>query len=99
VLSNPQHPYTRALLSVVPEMHGVEQIVLSGETPDPTKIPSGCRFHPRCQELRNGVAENAGIAAACQSISPLKLSAEIPVGLTDVPHSAACHLVTRPPTQ
>jgi peptide/nickel transport system ATP-binding protein len=98
VLSNPQHPYTRALLSVVPEMHGMEQIVLSGETPDPTKIPTGCRFHPRCQELRSGVAESAGIAAACQSISPAKLSAEIPVGLPDVPHSAACHLVTPPPT-
>jgi oligopeptide/dipeptide ABC transporter ATP-binding protein len=99
VLSNPQHPYTRALLSVVPEMHGVEQIVLKGETPDPTKIPSGCRFHPRCQEVRGGVAEQAGVLTACQSISPAMLSAEIPVGMTQVPHSAACHLVVPPPTQ
>jgi len=99
VLSNPQHPYTRALLSVVPEMHGVEQIVLTGETPDPTKIPSGCRFHPRCQEVRGGVAESAGILAACQSISPTLLSADIPVGETQLPHTAACHLVTPPPVQ
>jgi peptide/nickel transport system ATP-binding protein len=99
VLSNPQHPYTRALLSVVPEMHGTEPIVLVGETPDPTKIPSGCRFHPRCQEVRSGVAEQAGVLAACQSIGPAVLSAEIPVGQTEVPHGAACHLVTPPPSQ
>jgi peptide/nickel transport system ATP-binding protein len=99
VLSNPQHPYTRALLSVVPEMHGVEPIVLSGETPDHTKIPSGCRFHPRCQEVRGGVAEEAGVLAACQSISPALLSADVPVGQSEVPHGAACHLVTPPPAQ
>jgi peptide/nickel transport system ATP-binding protein len=99
VLSNPQHPYTRALLSVVPEMHGVEPIVLSGETPDPTKIPSGCRFHPRCQEVRGGVAEQAGVLAACQSISPEILTADFPAGLSEVPHGAACHLVTPPPAQ
>jgi len=48
VLTSPQHPYTQALLSVVPEMEGLEPIVLRGEIPDPTRIPSGCRFHPRC---------------------------------------------------
>jgi peptide/nickel transport system ATP-binding protein len=47
VLQNPQHPYTKALLSVLPE--SPEKIVLTGEPPDPTRIPSGCRFHPRCQ--------------------------------------------------
>ncbi|MEO8107493.1 MAG: ABC transporter ATP-binding protein [Actinomycetes bacterium] len=97
VLNNPQHPYTRALLSVVPEMHGTEQIVLSGEIPDPTKIPSGCRFHPRCQEVRDGVAEKAGVLKACQSISPAILSAQIPIGEAELGHDAACHLVTPPP--
>jgi oligopeptide/dipeptide ABC transporter ATP-binding protein len=51
VLSDPQHPYTRALRSVVPvpdpAARRVPQ-VLSGEMPDPSRIPSGCRFHPRC---------------------------------------------------
>ena len=51
VLADPQHPYTRALLSVVPvpdpSARRVPQI-LSGETPDPSRMPSGCRFHPRC---------------------------------------------------
>lgn len=48
VLTDPQHPYTQALLSVVPDVDRTEQIVLAGEPPDPARIPSGCRFHPRC---------------------------------------------------
>ncbi len=52
VLTDPKHPYTRALLSVVPETRQMEQQILTGETPDPTRIPSGCRFHPRCPRAR-----------------------------------------------
>ncbi len=48
VLQSPQHPYTQALLSVVPDVGRTDQIVLTGEPPDPARIPSGCRFHPRC---------------------------------------------------
>jgi peptide/nickel transport system ATP-binding protein len=51
VVGNPQHPYTRALISVVPrrdphDRH--EPQILQGETPNPVDIPVGCRFHPRC---------------------------------------------------
>ena len=52
VLSEPKHPYTQALLSVVPEIDRVEPIVLVGEPPDPARIPAGCRFHPRCPVLQ-----------------------------------------------
>jgi peptide/nickel transport system ATP-binding protein len=51
VLQNPQHPYTRALLSVVPvpnPRERRERVILQGETPNPLNIPTGCRFHPRC---------------------------------------------------
>lgn len=51
VMSSPQHPYTAALLSVVPVPHPDRRrprVILSGETPDPSRIPAGCRFHPRC---------------------------------------------------
>jgi oligopeptide/dipeptide ABC transporter ATP-binding protein len=51
ILADPQHPYTRALLSVVPVPDPSARRrpeVLAGETPDPARIPSGCRFHPRC---------------------------------------------------
>src|SRR5438045_8784115 len=50
VVRNPQHPYTRALLSVVPKRDPRNQTVpqlLTGETPDAVRIPSGCRFHRR----------------------------------------------------
>ena len=55
ILENPRHPYTRALLSVVPETREMEQQILIGEIPDPARIPSGCRFHPRCPLLRSGL--------------------------------------------
>jgi peptide/nickel transport system ATP-binding protein len=49
VLLRPQHPYTRALLDAVPSTSDLEaKAVLRGEPPDPTAIPAGCRFHPRC---------------------------------------------------
>jgi peptide/nickel transport system ATP-binding protein len=51
IIDNPQHPYTRALLSVVPRRdprHRAEAQILRGETPNPIEIPPGCRFHPRC---------------------------------------------------
>ncbi len=51
VLANPQHPYTKALLSVVPVPNPRlrrERVILQGETPNPIHLPSGCRFHPRC---------------------------------------------------
>jgi len=51
VLKSPQHPYTKALLSVVPVPNPRlrrERVILQGETPNAADIPSGCRFHPRC---------------------------------------------------
>lgn len=64
VFADPQHPYTRALMSVLPES-AREPVVLSGEPPDPTRIPPGCRFHPRCQALASGAAADAGVDQAC----------------------------------
>jgi len=51
VVAHPQHPYTRALMSVVPKRdprHRGQPQILQGETPNPIHIPPGCRFHPRC---------------------------------------------------
>jgi oligopeptide/dipeptide ABC transporter ATP-binding protein len=84
VLTHPAHPYTRALLSVVPEITGQEPIVLTGEPPDPTRVPAACRFHPRCQVLEGGAAQLAGVADRCTS-------EDLPIlpGRTDE-HHAAC---------
>jgi peptide/nickel transport system ATP-binding protein len=89
VLQTPKHPYTRALLSVVPEMAELTPVVLSGEIPDPTRIPAGCRFHPRCPALADGVAAAVGITADCRGTALKVLPA-------DPGHHAACHLYPQP---
>ena len=87
VLTRPRHPYTRALLDVVPERGGdlADRRVLAGEPPDPTRIPPGCRFHPRCPEVSSGRASAAGQEERCRG--------EIPELREVAPgHFAACHL-------
>ena len=46
----PEHPYTKALLSSVPQITGntEEKIVLEGDLPSPADLPAGCKFHTRC---------------------------------------------------
>jgi oligopeptide/dipeptide ABC transporter ATP-binding protein len=82
VLGAPRHPYTEALLSVLP---GRRPIILRGETPDPGRMPAGCRFHPRCPALADGRAESAGIATGC-------VSAALPILPAEPGHDAACPL-------
>jgi oligopeptide/dipeptide ABC transporter ATP-binding protein len=50
VIERPQHPYTQALVAAVPVPSAEARIrePLSGELPDATNVPTGCRFHPRC---------------------------------------------------
>src|SRR5262250_2606226 len=51
VYSEPLHPYTNALLSAALPLHPAarrQRIILTGEVPNPTHPPAGCRFHPRC---------------------------------------------------
>jgi oligopeptide/dipeptide ABC transporter ATP-binding protein len=69
ILESPRHPYTRALLSVVPETRRMEQQILIGEIPDSRRIPSGCRFHPRCPLLQSGTL-SAEVAARCANDDP-----------------------------
>ncbi|MFD9330360.1 ABC transporter ATP-binding protein [Streptomyces sp. NPDC060065] len=50
LFGNPGHPYTRALISASPSLDevGVPAPLLTGEPPSPLRVPSGCRFNPRC---------------------------------------------------
>ena len=52
VIEHPQHPYTQALVDRGARCHRAaargRRELLGGELPDPTDVPPGCRFHPRC---------------------------------------------------
>jgi oligopeptide/dipeptide ABC transporter ATP-binding protein len=90
LINNPQHPYTKALVSVipVPETSAVtNRTVLTGEIPNPTAIPGGCRFHPRCPLYRE-----RGEPDACRTDDPAL--AQIAM---ESAHSAACHFVAKVP--
>jgi oligopeptide/dipeptide ABC transporter ATP-binding protein len=84
VIANPQHPYTRSLLSVVPTpfpRKDLKREILQGELPDASKIPTGCRFHPRCPAVMD----------RCSKDDPRDL---LPV-VGDATHSAACWLLDK----
>jgi len=85
VLGQPQHPYTKALLSVAPAPNPRlrrQRIILQGETPDPINLPTGCRFHPRCPLA----------VAQCKQIDPA-LTPIIEQGERRADHQAACILL------
>lgn len=58
VVARPQHPYTKALIAAVPEPDPAnrfqERPVVQGEPPNPSHIPTGCAFHPRCPVMVAG---------------------------------------------
>ena len=59
VFSGPNHPYTEALLSAVPNVDGEARarILLEGEIPSPANPPSGCVFNTRCHRVIRGLCE------------------------------------------
>ncbi len=60
IIDNPCHPYTKALVSVVPVPEtGVkrERLLLTGEIPSPIDVPTGCRFHTRCPFVKDKCSE------------------------------------------
>ncbi len=78
IFETPLHPYTKALLSAIPQLNPdseSEQIILTGDVPSPINPPSGCRFRTRCPNCLN----------KCIQLTPeLK---EVSPG-----HQVACHL-------
>ena len=79
IYENPLHPYTKILISAIPDIKETKEkrnIVISGDVPNPIDPPSGCSFHPRCP-----IAEEK-----CRITTP---------ELTEKGsnHGAACHLV------
>ena len=80
LFSNPQHPYTQALISAIPQVEKekrVNRIILKGDIPNPADAPSGCYFHPRCPIAID----------KCSSVTPT-------LKITGADHLTSCHLVT-----
>ena len=83
VYSNPQHPYTRALLSAVPIPNpraNIDREILKGDMPSALSPPSGCVFRTRCKYADERCLEtipptvniNDGHSAACLKLGELK---------------------------
>jgi oligopeptide/dipeptide ABC transporter ATP-binding protein len=82
LFADPKHPYTRALLSAIPQpdirLRNRQRTVLRGDPPNPENPPLGCRFHTRCPEVMD----------ICKTVSPVELN----LGSGDQPHLVSCHL-------
>ncbi|WP_100009744.1 ABC transporter ATP-binding protein [Lentibacillus sediminis] len=86
LFSNPQHPYTKALLSAIPSTdmeRKRERITLKGDVPSPIDPPTGCRFHTRCPfatekcvnetpQLRQADYLKGGHQAACHYMEEIE---------------------------
>lgn len=78
LFNNPQHPYTKALLSAIPVPDPKQRKkgqILAGDVPSPINPPLGCRFHTRCPFVRN----------ICKEEEPKLIC-------TNKKHFVACHI-------
>lgn len=77
IFTNPQHPYTKALLEEIPDFTKNKRKFegIKGEIPSPLNPPRGCAFHPRCPQV---------IDICKQKVPELKV--------VDLNHWSACHL-------
>ncbi|CAM5539120.1 ABC transporter ATP-binding protein [Streptomyces griseorubiginosus] len=87
IYDHPTHPYTQALLSAVPvpdpeAREHRERIILAGDVPSPTNIPSGCRFRTRCWKARERCA---------LEVPALAVPAEFRHTNGPEAHDSACH--------
>lgn len=58
IYNNPLHPYTNGLFNSIPSLdEDKDLIAIAGMPPDPTDLPTGCRFHPRCPFAKDRCAK------------------------------------------
>ena len=84
LFDHPRHPYTEALISAMPipdPKRAIPPVLLSGEVADPSNLPGGCAFHPRCryaedrcrQEMPDMREVEAGHMVRCHLAEALSL--------------------------
>lgn len=84
IFRRPRHPYSEALLSAVPMIETDrsgrrrERIILEGDVADPSKVPQGCTFHPRCPYVQE----------RCRLEEPELINLATP---DEEPHHVRCH--------
>src|SRR5262245_29419139 len=79
LFTNARHPYTQGLLRAVPKLvpgRASAAAAVAGDPPSPIRVPSGCRFHPRCPIAQTPI---------CHEQDPVLLADALPA------HTAACH--------
>jgi oligopeptide/dipeptide ABC transporter ATP-binding protein len=82
IYERPQHPYTRALLSAIPDVTALGpagRIRLTGDVPTPLDPPSGCRFRTRCWKAQD-------ICAAKEPLLEIREGSD---------HPSACHFAEK----
>ncbi len=83
IYANPRHPYTIGLMNSFPTVSGPrsEMRGIPGSPPDLAALPTGCRFHPRCDQIIDGLCQQynpvliefaPGRAAACHRVTPVE---------------------------
>jgi peptide/nickel transport system ATP-binding protein/oligopeptide transport system ATP-binding protein len=93
--ADPQHPYTRALMSAIPIPDPAlrrTRVILAGDVPSPLNPPSGCRFHPRCP-----LRAQLGGPEVCATEQPELAARNGPNRPWAGEHLTACHFATSQP--
>lgn len=104
IFNNPQHPYTRALLSSIPNVEGPtnrRRNVLQGTPPSPLDPPSGCAFASRCPEYIGPVcdSEEPDLESVADASGVIRPPEDVPTTIKNYEsqsdHCAACHWLDR----
>jgi oligopeptide/dipeptide ABC transporter ATP-binding protein len=96
IIKSPLHPYTQALVSVIPVPEAGRRegrILLRGEAPNAANVPEGCRFHPRCPLYRE-----LGQPDRCRTDDPALTLPALADEATDsaTRHAVACQFAKGP---
>jgi oligopeptide/dipeptide ABC transporter ATP-binding protein len=103
LFDRPQHPYTEGLFRSVPKLgaHAERLQTIAGTVPNPTRFPTGCKFHPRCPRSRDLAAKATNesdtvlIRSGDEQVRVLRRCKEEEPNLREVQpnHGAACHQI------